>query len=288
MITKKSLHTLMLLFLCNTCTILQSMRLRPLRSLARRAKSKIKILKLGGSIITDKSAPIGIAKTDVIDCIAKQIALYDHPVILTHGTGSFGHPIYHAYNLENEFNLEGTIKAYKAEKQLNNIVIDSLHRHGINAICIDPMHTILCEDGNIKYAPIELIKQLLALGITTVLFGTMVKDKKRIACSLSSDKLTTHLAEMLHISATGFGSSEYGVYDMHGSVIPEINPVNFEALQQFIGGSEHTDTTGGMLGKVQEALEADSLTSFIFNGKQEDNVSQFLHSEDILGTKIVS
>lgn len=285
--TKKSAHILIFFLISNTFMISNSMRyVRSIRSFA--TKSKTKILKLGGSVITDKSSPVGIARENVIDNIAKQIALCSHPIILTHGTGSFGHPLYHAYNLEHEFNLAGTIKVYKAEKQLNNIVMESLHEHGIKAICIDPMYNIICENGRIKNMPVELIEQLIAQGFVPVLFGTMVIDTKRKAYGLSSDQITMYLAEQLQIPDIGFGSSEYGVYDEYGDVIPEINPVNFEELSKIIGGSEHVDVSGGMLGKVKEALEANGLKSLIFNAAQKDSVSRFLHNDKPTGTGIVS
>ena len=108
MITKKY-SVLILLFLCSTTLLYSMCPMRRLASLIAPEIANAKILKLGGSVITDKSAPVGVARINVIDCIAQQIALYGHPIILVHGTGSFGHPLYHAYNLENEFNLEGTI-----------------------------------------------------------------------------------------------------------------------------------------------------------------------------------
>jgi isopentenyl phosphate kinase len=40
-----------------------------------------------------------------------------------------------------------------------------------------------------------------------------------------------------------------------GRTIPEIPPETFEATRSHINGSEGTDVTGGMLGKVRELLE---------------------------------
>ena len=250
-------------------------------------QSMKKIIKLGGSVITQKSAHVGMAKEQAIDNVAQQIALYKSPLVLTHGTGSFGHPLYHAYNLENEFDLEGTVKVHKAEKQLNNIVMHSLHKHGIKAICIDPFYHIVCQDGRITHMPIDFIKELIIQGFIPVLFGTMVYDTKRKAYGLSSDQITTYLAEHLDIDQAGFASCEHGVYDKSGDIIPEINPVNFQDLKTCIGGSEHIDVTGGMLGKVEEAIEAQGLSSCIFNGEQQESISQFLYDEPI-GTQILS
>ena len=250
-------------------------------------KTNIKILKIGGSAITDKSSPVGLIKEHVIEHITQEIANCDNPLIITHGSGSFGHPLYQQYNLEYEYNLRGTIQVHQAEKRLHEIIIHTMRKQGIPAISIDPMFTTICYDGNIVHMPIAYIIALLSQGFTPVIFGTMAPDIKKTMYGLSSDQITTYLAKQLGLSIVGFGSAEDGVYDSKGTVITEINPTNFEDFAQYIGGSEHTDVTGGMLGKVEQALGTKGLTSYIFNAEQEGNIFDFLEGEQI-GTAIIS
>ena len=60
------------------------------------------LLKLGGSVITDKTQPF-TARTDVIERLAREIknALDergdDLQLIIGHGAGSFGHPLAEKY-----------------------------------------------------------------------------------------------------------------------------------------------------------------------------------------------
>ncbi|MFC1841942.1 isopentenyl phosphate kinase [Candidatus Dependentiae bacterium] len=283
---KKFTRIITFLFLCGICMFSKPMKF------FKNSKKILKIMKIGGSIITDKSSDIATAREDIIDRIAQEISLHDNQnnqIILTHGTGSFGHPLFEKYNLDEEFNYIGTMEVYQSEKALNDILIKTLRMHGIKAVSIDPMYNIICEDGRIKCMNIDLIQKLMKEGFIPVIFGTMVRDTKRKAYGLSSDQITTYLAEKLDVSGVGFGSSENGVYDGKGNVITEINPIIFDEFKKYIGDSEHTDVTGGMSAKVKKALgaSASGLTSFIFNAKQEGNISRFLQGEEI-GTKISS
>ena len=48
------------------------------------------LIKLGGSIITNKEKPLS-ARKKTIDSILKQIGKIKEPVIIVHGGGSYGH-----------------------------------------------------------------------------------------------------------------------------------------------------------------------------------------------------
>ena len=60
------------------------------------------ILKLGGSIITDKgSGNAGVVRENVLRDIAKTLKEFsDIPLLLVHGAGSYGHPQARQYNIQ--------------------------------------------------------------------------------------------------------------------------------------------------------------------------------------------
>jgi len=246
---------------------------------------QVKIIKFGGSIITDKGATTGLAQIKIIKQIAKEIADYKELVIVTHGTGSFGHPLYKKYNLAEKFNLKGAIKTYRAEKKLNKLFIEILKNAGANVLPINPLFNIACKDDRIAYIRVKSIKKALDNGYIPVLFGTMVPDFKKIGSGLSSDQITTYLAKELGATEIGFGSSEDGVYDEEKVVIEEINGKSFDEIEKYVGGSVHTDCTGGMLGKVKETLLLEDTNSYIFNAGEPGNVTKFLEGNHV-GTKI--
>ena len=56
------------------------------------AVANLTILKIGGSIITDKNADDGAANYDEIKRIADEISKHHGRLVVVHGAGSFGHP----------------------------------------------------------------------------------------------------------------------------------------------------------------------------------------------------
>ncbi|MFC1845735.1 isopentenyl phosphate kinase [Candidatus Dependentiae bacterium] len=254
------------------------------------------VIKLGGGAITAKNEKRGKEKIDIISTIAQEIAsfLSKNPnarLIIINGGGSFAHPIAKKYKLNLDINKEkinGVIKCHIGTTEINNIVVNALIDQGMQALPVDPMSCIQCTNGIMSSMNIEVIKTMLAHDIVPVLHGDIVIDKAKRMSILSGDQIASFLGKQLNAKGVGYASVEDGVYDKFGKVIPEINKENFNQIRQFIGGSAHTDVTGGMLGKVAELLTPNApKCSYIFNGTVKGNILKFLNGAT-LGTKIVN
>ena len=68
-----------------------------------KADKSISLLKLGGSLLTDKNQPYSLRK-DILRSSVRQIIDADEKLILIHGGGSFGHPIAKTYRLTEGLN----------------------------------------------------------------------------------------------------------------------------------------------------------------------------------------
>ena len=66
------------------------------------------IIKLGGSVVTDKSKPM-TARHDVIDRLSKEIASVPGSKVIIHGGGSFGHIKAKEYELHYKIARKGDI-----------------------------------------------------------------------------------------------------------------------------------------------------------------------------------
>lgn len=248
---------------------------------------KPKILKLGGSVITYKNSCKPYANNLIIDEISHEISKYKKPLILVHGTGSFGHPQVKKYDLETNFCAKGIMETINSERYLNRKIVKSLNEFRVKAITVDTPSFLICENGRIKSMNLDAIKIMLENGFMPVLFGTIVMDKEKKYCLLSSDQITPYLAKHFGVSTIGIGSAEDGVYDGDGDTIDEIHAENFDYFEKFIGESEAIDTTGGMRGKVKELLAIPGMTSYIFNASKKENIRAFLRGKKV-GTKITS
>jgi isopentenyl phosphate kinase len=246
------------------------------------------ILKLGGSVITDKAADQGVVKEADLLRIAKEVSQYGGEMIIVHGAGSFGHTCAKKYGLDRGFDPEGTVITHESVKKLASRVVDAPNEYKVRAIAVHPMCCTVCRNRRIESMYLDNIKLMLEKGFVPVLHGDVVMDLELGACVLSGDQIVPYLAKELKITRLGLGSAEEGVIDNDGKTIPEITPETFENFKHYIRGSESTDVTGGMLGKVQELLELSKtscITSHIFNAGKEDNIRRFLNGESI-GTRI--
>lgn len=250
------------------------------------------ILKIGGSVITEKDSDIPErAKTGDIYRLSHEIADFksgsDSQLILVHGAGSFGHPQAMKYRLNEEFNALGTYLTHASVKKLNAIVVESLNNAGVPSLPVHPLNSCLLDNGKLVHFQLEQIKVMLERGIVPVLHGDVVMDREKGAAVLSGDRIIPHLALELRASKIGAGSNVDGVLDDSGNVIKKITPGSFVDMKMHIKGSTSTDVTGGMLGKVSELLELANagISSRIFNASRKGMVSRFLYGDNV-GTLI--
>jgi len=246
------------------------------------------VLKIGGSVLTEKT-DTPTPKPEAINRCTGEIAssvtpaAADNRLILVHGAGSFGHPQAEKRSLRNGFTSSEIIEIHRVVASLNELVIGALIKNGLFAVPVHPLGCVVAEDGRIARIATAPIAMMLDRGIVPVLHGDVVMDSRVGASIVSGDQLVTCLATRFGAARIGFGTAVDGVI-VDGSVVPQITPETFEAVQSQIRGSEGTDVTGGMRGKVLELLEI-GIASHIFNASKPGMIARFLSGEE-LGTRI--
>jgi isopentenyl phosphate kinase len=212
------------------------------------------ILKLGGSVITDKDADCAVSSARLA-AIAEAIAGTEIcGMVVIHGAGSCGHPEAKRYHLDKGASCghtEGIFVTHRAVSGLNDTVVTALRKAGIPALGVHPLHTGIADNGRLIGFECRHLEQMLTLGMVPVIHGDVVMDLSRGACIVSGDQLVRYLAVALRISRVGLATDVPGVLD-GGVVVPEITRKTVPDLQ--IGNSNHTDVTGGMRGKIDELL----------------------------------
>ena len=249
------------------------------------AKPDHVILKLGGSVITDKSADCAINRAG-LEALAIAIAGARHEgIVIIHGAGSCGHPEAKRYHLDRGATAgatEGIYVTHRAVSGLNDAVVETLRSKGVAAIGVHPLHVAAADNGRLIGFENRHLETMLALGMVPVIHGDVVMDLSRGACIVSGDQLVRYLAAALSISRVGLATDVPGVLD-GGRVVPEITRQTIATLH--IGDSLHTDVTGGMRGKIDELLAlADAGTeSEIFHVSR---VRDFLSGAATGGTRV--
>jgi len=215
------------------------------------------VLKLGGSVITEKD------RTETVDVAnlgaAVEALAGREDVVVIHGGGSFGH--HHAAEhgvsaTEGTHDGEAIRAIHEAMKRLNTAVVEGLSGEGTPALPVHPLSVASRDaDGNL-HAPTAHVETMLAEGFVPVLHGDVIVHAEKGATILSGDELVVALASALDADRVGVCSAVPGVYDESGEVISHID--SFEAVADALGGSDETDVTGGMAGKVRQLLELDA------------------------------
>ena len=262
------------------------------------SEAKPIILKLGGSVVTDKDGELS-AKTEAINRIAEEIKRADiDNLIIVHGGGSFGHPTAQKWNLKDGFK-EPTQKMGFAETHhvmtvLNGLIMDAFVWHEIPAVSYAPSTCFVTNNGRITSCDSPILEKMMKMGFLPVLYGDAVLDEKLGFTVLSGDQLVAYLAIKMKAEKIIIGVDTDGLYEADPKVNPTAKPylrLNLEQVKRVqakIGGSQSTDVTGGMAGKVAElipAVEA-GITVQIINATRNLRGLRALTGEKIEGTII--
>lgn len=262
------------------------------------------LLKLGGSLITDKTRD-NTPRPNVIARLARELAgalsKTPMPVLLGHGSGSFGHAAARKYGtragLRDAESWRGFAAVSVAAARLNRLVADALHEAGLPVFSVLPSASARCQDGALRYLDTRPIRAALRNGIVPLVMGDVALDDARGVTIVSTEEVFAYLVDEfaddpdLRVTRVLLAGETEGVYagSDTGQVIPRITPANWESLRAGVGGSRGADVTGGMASKVQDMLRLVSahpgLTACIFSGLAEGNVARALAGEPV-GTLI--
>jgi isopentenyl phosphate kinase len=228
--------------------------------------TNLQFLKLGGSLITDKTRPHS-PRLDLMARLADEIVAarrrdISMQLILGHGSGSFGHVPASQYGtrqgVKSKEEWQGFVEVWREAIALNRLVIESLGEAGLPAVAFPPLASVIARDGRVEKWDLSPIIASLQAGLLPVVFGDVVFDSFRGGTILSTEDLFDYLARRLTPRTLLFAGLEPGVwidFPACTQLIEEITPSNLSGIAAAIGASAATDVTGGMISKVQQSLE---------------------------------
>jgi len=255
------------------------------------------IMKIGGSVITDKQSEIPKVNFENLNRIAKEISeAYDSEkmkLIIVHGAGSYGHQIVKRTGIdkgiETKQQLINFAETQRLQNELNCIVTDALIKDNLPAIPCQASASAIMENKKFLEMDIKTIKGFLEIGLIPVLYGVPAYDKTQKCSILSGDDIAPYLAKELKAERIIHATDVNGIYtgdpkfDKNAELIPEITEAKFEEIKKSITGSTSVDVTGGMLKKISEimAITGHGTESQIISALVPGNIIRAMNGEKI-------
>jgi len=260
--------------------------------------SELILLKLGGSVITDKARPF-TARQDVIERLAGEIknALTargdDLQLIVGHGSGSFGHQVAAKYQTHkgavSADSWLGFAEVAAAAAELNHIVLRALRAAGVPAISFQPSASTRTRGEQLMYFETFPLKEALNHGLVPVVYGDVSVDASQGMSIVSTETLFDNLARELTPNRIILAGQVEGVFDAdpttnpQAELIEEIDRTNWDEIEALLGGSSATDVTGGMFTKVRDmyrlTLAMPPMQAMIISAETAGNVEEVLKGQ---------
>lgn len=249
------------------------------------------IIKLGGSVVTDKSKPM-TARHDVISRLASEVASVPGKKVIIHGGGSFGHIKAKEYELhkgfKNEAQREGVCQVQSDMRTLNRLIEDGLRRAGIPVASIPAGAIATFDNGRLADFPSNVFGHYLDIGITPISFGDVVVDRSRGISICSGDDIMLQLARDLKAERCIFVTAVDGIFAQYPpkegeTVIPEIRKND-----KVMFTVKDADVTGSMQRKLELMfLIANAGCAVeIVNGLVPGRLADALQGKSVTGTKV--
>lgn len=257
-------------------------------------------LKLGGSLITDKTRPRTPRPATLArlmgEIAAARAARPGLRLVLGHGSGSFGHVEGQKHGTRAGVRTPeqwlGFAEVQWAANQLNRLVVDAARAAGLPVVNCPPSASALCRAGVLEALALAPIEAALAHGLVPVVQGDVAVDAEWGGTIVSTEDVFGYLAPRLRPRRVLLAGRERGVLTRwpDGDVIPEIAGAIGQAPLRHIGGSHAADVTGGMAAKVRETLalaaSVPGCEILIFSGEAPENVRRALLGEAVEGTRL--
>jgi len=258
--------------------------------------NELVLLKLGGSLITDKDKPY-TPRLDKLTELASEIktALDLNPglsLILGHGSGSFGHVAAKKYGTRDGVQTReqwlGFTEVRLQAAELNRHVVTALFNAGIPAMPFPPSASMVSDKRKVVHHNVETIRKALEAHLLPVVQGDVTFDETLGGTILSTEDVFTFLVEQFPTARILLAGIEAGVWEdfpARTRLVKQIQLSDYEAMRGGIQGSASTDVTGGMKAKVEEMLSLiqknKGLTAQIFAAEEEGYLTRALQGENV-------
>ena len=240
------------------------------------------LIKLGGSIITNKEKPLSPRKK-TINKIVQSFKKINESFVVVHGGGSYGHYWSVKYDMHTkpaQYDLRGVSIVKNSMIELNKIILDSFLKNKLNPYCLPP--TDFMDSNRPIRNKITQIGKIANAGLIPITFGDALWHENKKSYILSGDKIMSIIANVLRPRLAIFILNEDGVYS---------NYKTKELIEEFSNqkikyNKISMDVTGGITRKINEAIKISKmgLKVFFVNGNKPNRIENAINKKKFEGT----
>jgi len=263
------------------------------------------LVKLGGSVITDKTRP-ETPRPEILHRLAEEVAAARAArpglqLVLGHGSGSFGHVLALRYGTHrgvvDAAGWDGFAQVAAAAARLNRLVTDIFLAAGVPVWSLQPSASARCRAGELLSVEARPVHDALSHGLVPLVYGDVALDEVQGATIISTEQILATLAAGLKPTRLILLGVVDGVFeadplrDPAARPIPRIGRDNWPAVRQALGGSHAADVTGGMAAKVEGVVamlrQQPEMQALILSGERPGALrNALLHPAEAGGTSI--
>lgn len=265
-------------------------------------KIPVTLIKLGGSIITNKDTPMSL-RQEVLSRLVEEVATawkelsHEELLVVGHGQGSFAHVPAHKYGTMHGFKDEesrlGMAIVQDNAAQLNRIVVQEFIKHQIPAVSLNPSNCLVTKHREADSYCTDVFEEYIKQGLFPITGGDVIVDRGQGCTIWSTEEVLAFFArefvekgwnikQIIHVTDVD------GFLDENKHVVPAISADNWSELKKSLTKGKGVDVTGGMGLKVEESLSLAQIgiSSKIISGLTPNNLYNTLIGENWIGTEI--
>jgi isopentenyl phosphate kinase len=255
------------------------------------APARVSILKIGGSLITDKARDCTF-RHKCARRLADEVAAVGEPLVVLHGTGSFGKPPARRFRYMDGFlSRQRAPVVSQVEGMLDDLrgqFVQVLRAAGVPAYPLTATTLFRTSRGEISACTAEALRKLLDRGLCPVVSGAIVVDEQCDFAVLSSDLMASALATALPAQRLIFATDVPGLM-ISGTAepLPLLNADDVRLASWLDDGGE--DVSAGMRGKLTAGFRAAraGVVVQIVDGHVPGRVLQALSGHTVVSTRLV-
>lgn len=290
---------------------------------------RLQFVKLGGSLITDKTGDSSL-EADTLHRLAGEIAAARRagdvlPLVIGHGSGSFGHLAAAATALRSTSDLQAEARGTTGSEQEGacglragvNVALSTprvqaaahqLHRHviaalldaGVPCFSFPTSSWLITRSGVPCRRFLGPLHAALGGGLVPVICGDVVFDQVAGAAICSTESAFAALVEspleraaypepggLEFARAIWLGRTD-GLFDASGATIARIDATNLQLAREAAGDAAGTDVTGGMRHRLEVLwqLGEEVATSWVLDGTRDRHLQDALLGRRRGGTAV--